>query len=113
MEFYLDKIYFEMDRFEEALAAFDNATANLLDKKCWNLHGYVLLGKGMAYKMMGQFDKSLLFCNLAESFSPMNATLGRSLASILLSFLVAWELVIGRGALLTCRTSLGAVVWAK
>jgi len=69
MEFYLGKIYFEMDRFDDALAAFDSATANLLDKKCWNLHGYVLLGKGMVYKMMGQFDKSLLFCNLAGSFS--------------------------------------------
>ena len=69
MEFYLGKIYFEMEQFDEALTAFDKAAANLLDKKCWNLHGYVLLGKGMVYKMMGQFDKSLLFCNLAESFS--------------------------------------------
>ena len=40
MEFYLGKIYFEMDRYNDALVAFDNAAQNLLDKKCWNLHTF-------------------------------------------------------------------------
>ena len=69
MEFYLGKIYFEMERYDESLAAYDKAARNLQEKKCWNLHGYTLIGKGMVYKMMGQFEKSLLFFKLAGDFA--------------------------------------------
>jgi tetratricopeptide (TPR) repeat protein len=69
MEFYLGKIYFEMEKYNDSLIAFDNAAKNLQDKKCWNLHGYTLLGKGMVFKMMGQFEKSLLYFKLADDFT--------------------------------------------
>lgn len=65
------KIYLELDLYDNALKYFKLANQTLMDKKCWNLYGYVLLGKGSAYKRMGDFTKASLFFHLAkESIDP-------------------------------------------
>jgi len=59
------KIYLEMDLHEKALEFFTKANRTLQEKKCWNLYGYILLGKGAVYKRAGDFEKTLTYYNLA------------------------------------------------
>lgn len=58
------KIYLEMDLHENALHYFKKANETLQEKKCWNLYGYILLGKGAVYKRSGDYEKALLFYQL-------------------------------------------------
>jgi tetratricopeptide (TPR) repeat protein len=65
------KIYLELDMFENALKYFKYANLTLQSKKCWNLYGYILLGKGTVYKRMGDFTRADLFYQQArESVDP-------------------------------------------
>src|SRR5690606_21627411 len=38
----------------------------LQTKNCWNLYGYILLGKGTVYKRMGDYEKASLLFGLAH-----------------------------------------------
>ncbi len=58
------KIYLEMDLHENALHYFKKANETLQEKKCWNLYGYILLGKGTVYKRSGDYEKALTFYEL-------------------------------------------------
>ncbi len=60
------KIYLELDMHENALKYFKLANQTLQDKKCWNLYGYILLGKGTVFKRMGDFSKASLYFGLAR-----------------------------------------------
>jgi len=66
MNFQYAKIYLGLDRFEEALTYFTKANYYLQDKKCWNLFGYIQLGKGQVYKRKGEYDKALVFFKFAQ-----------------------------------------------
>jgi tetratricopeptide (TPR) repeat protein len=58
-------VYRDLGKLELALDNYDLAIKALQNKNCWNLFGYNLLGKGMTYKKMGEFNKALMFFNLA------------------------------------------------
>lgn len=60
------KVYTELDLSEKALQNYKAANETLQDKKCWNLYGYILLGKGMVYKRMGDYDRALALFQLAQ-----------------------------------------------
>ncbi|MBD65885.1 MAG: hypothetical protein CME62_11805 [Halobacteriovoraceae bacterium] len=47
--------------------AFDTAIKLLQQKNCWNLFGYILLGKGIAAKKAGEFKDALLFFRIATN----------------------------------------------
>lgn len=55
----------DMGNFSESLKNFDLAIQYLQQKNCWNLYGYILLGKGIAYKKMGEYNQALLYFRLA------------------------------------------------
>lgn len=65
MYLYFAKTYVELGKIDRALEFFSIASSTLQAKKCWNLHGYILSGKGMAYKRVGEYDKALTFFKLA------------------------------------------------
>lgn len=60
-------IYKDVGQLNNALKHFDLAINYLQEKNCWNLYGYILLGKGITYKKMGEFNQALIFFNLALS----------------------------------------------
>ena len=66
MHFYSARIYTKLNRHEEALQNFTQANRILHGKKCWNLYGYILLGKGIVHKHMDNYNQALTFFNLAQ-----------------------------------------------
>lgn len=71
MYYYYGKIYLELENFDLAEKNFKFANQTLQEKKCWNLHGYVLLAKGIAHKKLGEFESALIYFNYAlESTDP-------------------------------------------
>ncbi len=66
MHLFAAKIYLETGVFDTALAHFQSAGQHLQAKKCWNLYGYILLGRGIVSKRLGEYDKALLYFNLAQ-----------------------------------------------
>lgn len=58
------KIYLEMDLHENAIHYFKKANETLQEKKCWNLYGYILLGKGAVHKRSGNYEKALMYYQL-------------------------------------------------
>src|SRR5690606_10747551 len=58
-------LYKDMGNFAESLKHFDLAIQHLQQKNCWNLYGYILLGKGIAYKKMGEYNQALTYFRLA------------------------------------------------
>lgn len=64
MHMFTAKIYLEIGRISESQHHFTEANKILQDKKCWNLYGYILLGKGTAHKLEGDYSKSLMFYHL-------------------------------------------------
>lgn len=63
------KVSVELGDHKEALENFKKANEVLSSKNCWNLQGYVLLGKGMAFKLAGDFSRALMFYELAGECS--------------------------------------------
>jgi len=71
MYYYLGKIYMETEQYDLAQKNLQMANKALQEKKCWNLHGYVLLSKGIGHKKLGEFEKALVYFNYAlESTDP-------------------------------------------
>jgi len=60
------KVYSELDIQDRALEYYSLANMTLQSKKCWNLYGYVLLGKGAIFKRLGDFESALKFFELAK-----------------------------------------------
>ncbi|MCM2350774.1 MAG: winged helix-turn-helix domain-containing protein [Bacteriovoracaceae bacterium] len=57
----------ESGDFTNALPHYDLAMKLLHTKRCWNMHNYVLLNKGIALKKMGEFSKALLLFGIAQN----------------------------------------------
>ena len=60
-------IYRETGKCAEADVAYDTAIKLLQQKNCWNLFGYILLGKGIVAKKSGEFNQSLLYFKIAKN----------------------------------------------
>lgn len=58
-------IYKDLGKYEEANKSFDMAITLLQQKNCWNLYGYILLGKGIVLKKKGEYNQAMTFFNLA------------------------------------------------
>jgi tetratricopeptide (TPR) repeat protein len=54
-------IYNELGLHSKALEYFGLGNEALVDKNCWNLYGYILLGQGIAYKKMDKYSTALTY----------------------------------------------------
>ena len=57
----------ELGQYPESLPQYDLAMKLLHSKRCWNMHNYVLLNKGVALKKMGEFSKALILFGIAQN----------------------------------------------
>jgi tetratricopeptide (TPR) repeat protein len=57
----------ELGEYANSLPQYDLAMKLLHSKKCWNMHNYVLLNKGISLKKMGEFSKALLLFGIAQN----------------------------------------------
>lgn len=53
--------------FQGSLGHYDLSMKLLHTKHSWNMHNYVLLNKGIAFKKMGEFAKALIHFNMAQN----------------------------------------------
>lgn len=53
--------------YQGSLGHYDLSMKLLHSKRCWNMHNYVLLNKGIAFKKMGEFSKALIHFNMAQN----------------------------------------------
>ncbi len=60
-------IYKELGKYSEADSSFDTAIQYLQQKNCWNLFGYILLGKGIVSKKSGEFNQALSYFKIATN----------------------------------------------
>lgn len=67
MHMLLGNIYKKLDRSKDANDSFDRAITLLQKKNCWNLFGYILLGKGIVAKKAGEFNQALLYFRIAKN----------------------------------------------
>ena len=65
MHMLLGNVYRETGEFEKANESYDLAIKLLQQKNCWNLFGYILLGKGMVAQKAGEFKDALLYFKIA------------------------------------------------
>lgn len=63
---YYAKVCVELDENEKALNYYKLSNEYLQTKKCWNLYGYILLGKAQALKKAGRFNEALALFHLAQ-----------------------------------------------
>ena len=59
-------IYRETGEYQKANEAYDLAIELLQEKNCWNLFGYILLGKGIVAQKAGEFNQALLYFKVAD-----------------------------------------------
>lgn len=57
----------EAGDYASSLTHYDLAMKLLHSKRCWNMHNYVLLNKGISLKKMGEFSKALLLFGIAQN----------------------------------------------
>jgi tetratricopeptide (TPR) repeat protein len=57
----------ELGDYTNSLPQYDLAMKLLHSKRCWNMHNYVLLNKGIALKKMGEFSKALMLFGIAQN----------------------------------------------
>ncbi len=57
----------ETGQYVEAITHLDLSMKLLHSKRCWNLHNYILLNKGITLKKMGEFSKALMIFNIAQN----------------------------------------------
>lgn len=60
-------IYKDIAEYSLAIENYDKGLNILGKKNCWNLFGSILLGKGVTYKKMGEFNQALNLFNLGKS----------------------------------------------
>lgn len=58
-------IYSELGDYDKALNFYSGANNHFMNKACWNLYGYILLGRGTIFKKMGKYNKSLWYFQMA------------------------------------------------
>lgn len=57
----------ELGEYSNSLSQYDQAMKLLHAKRCWNMHNYVLLNKGIALKKMGEFSKALMLFGISQN----------------------------------------------
>ncbi|HXH74464.1 MAG TPA: winged helix-turn-helix domain-containing protein [Bacteriovoracaceae bacterium] len=57
----------EQGEYANSLPQYDLAMKLLHSKRCWNMHNYVLMNKGVALKKMGEFSKALMLFGIAQN----------------------------------------------
>lgn len=57
----------ELGEYSNSLPQYDLAMKLLHSKRCWNMHNYVLLNKGIALKKMGEFSKALMLFGISQN----------------------------------------------
>lgn len=62
-------IYSELNQTELALKFYKDAMDHLKAKKCWNLGGHVMLRRGAVHKKRGEFEKALIFFDIAQELA--------------------------------------------
>ena len=60
-------VYAALGNLVESSNSYEKAIKTLQGKTSWNLYSYILLYKGIVFKKLGEFNKSLLFFNLAQT----------------------------------------------
>lgn len=58
-------VFKELGEYEKANENYDLAMNLLQEKNCWNLFGYILLGKGIVAKRHGEYNQALMLFNIA------------------------------------------------
>lgn len=66
------KVFLELGEYDKALDYYKKANNILKDKKCWNLLGYILLGKGVVQKRAGKYAEALEFFELGLEVTDEN-----------------------------------------
>ena len=66
MNFLYGNIYSELGNYNTSLDYYSQATKALTSKTCWNLFGYLLLARGVSFKNMGKYDRSLWCFEMAR-----------------------------------------------
>ena len=60
-------IYKELEKYENSEESYDHAIEHLQLKNCWNLLGYILLGRGKVAKRKGEYNQALLYFKVASN----------------------------------------------
>lgn len=60
-------IYRETGNYAKANESYDIAIDLLQQKNCWNLFGYILLGKGIVAKKAGEYNQALIYFRIATN----------------------------------------------
>lgn len=68
--------------YQGSLEHYDLSMKLLHSKRCWNMHNYVLLNKGISFKKMGEFAKALIHFNMAQN--SLDDTIFKRLQQLLL-----------------------------
>ncbi len=72
MHMLLGNIYKEQEKYAEAEKSYEYAIEHLQVKNCWNLLGYILLGKGRVAKRKGEYNQALMLFKIASSTANCN-----------------------------------------
>ena len=71
MDLLYGNIYSDLGDSQTALRYYQQANSLLANKACWNLYGYILLGRGVLAKRMGKYNQALWYFQMAkESVAP-------------------------------------------
>ena len=73
MHFYSARIHAKLNQHKKALKSFSLANKVFHTKKCWNLYGYILLGKGLVCKHTDNYSQALTYFNLAMESADQSA----------------------------------------
>lgn len=66
MHMLFGNIYRETGEYQKSNESYDLAIQLLQEKNCWNLFGYILLGKGIVAQKAGEFNQALLYFKIAD-----------------------------------------------
>ena len=81
-------LFAEYEQFDKALAHYREANRAFQKKNCWNLYGQILLGKGIVHRKMGEYNKAVLYFELAldscdnHVYRKLSRTLGEEILDI-------------------------------
>ena len=66
MKLLYGNIYSELGSYEIAIQHYQDAGVKLVQKNCWNLYGYILLGRGTICKKMGKYNEAMWYFKTAQ-----------------------------------------------
>lgn len=81
-------VYSEMGDFKNVFRHYELAMRILQQKNCWNLYAYVILGLGVAYKRRDEYNKALLYFEMARNssnplqFKRLNAIINAEISEV-------------------------------